>query len=495
MTPKIRLFASFFAILLLAAASLYIDLPQGSKIDLTKLKIPFSQTFKPHLGLDLQGGSHLEYQADFSNIQAGDQADALAAVRDTIERRVNGFGVAEPLVQVTGKDRVIVELPGVKDINQAIAQIGATPTLEFKTQNTDPSSASVDANGQLVVDPAAQWKSTALSGKQLQKATVDYQTGTGLNQVVVRLQFDSEGTKLFSQITSENIGKPVAIFLDGQVLSAPTVQSAITDGVAVISGSFTLEQAKALATSLNSGALPVPIHLISQQTVGATLGQSSVQKSVEAGIIGIILIALFMVMYYRFPGFLAVCALLVYGLVSFAVFKIGISFTAVVLVGLFFFLGLTVNAWWGALALASYIILMFIGGLSPVTLTLAGIAGFILSIGMAVDANILIFERVKEEIREGKDIHKAVGDGFARAWPSIRDSNISSLITTVILYTFGAPSIKGFAITLGVGILISMFTAITVTRTFLRLFLGNNILTHPWLFGVSKVKQTDTIKS
>jgi protein-export membrane protein SecD len=498
MTPKIRLYLSFFAILLLAAAALYIDLPQGSKINLTKLKIPYSQTFSTHLGLDLQGGSELEYQADFSGIGSTDQADALAAVRDTIERRVNSFGVAEPLVEVTGNDKITIELPGIKDINDAIAQIGATPTLNFEVQNPNPSASStptVGANGQVTVDANSQWLPTGLSGKQLERATVDLQQGTGLDQVAVDLQFDSDGTKLFSQITSANVGKPVAIFLDGQLLSAPTVQQAITDGTAVITGNFTVDQAKQLATSLNSGALPVPIHLISQQTVGATLGQSSVQKSVEAGIIGIILIILFMIMYYRFPGFLAVCALLVYGLVAFAVFKIGISFTAVILVGLFFFLGLTVNAWWGALALLSYIILLFAGGLSPVTLTLAGIAGFILSIGMAVDANILIFERVKEEIRAGKDIHKAVQDGFTRAWPSIRDSNISSLITTIILYTFGDPSIKGFAITLGIGILISMFTAITVTRTFLRLFLGNSILTHPWLFGVSKIKPVKDLKT
>ncbi len=493
MNPKIRQYLSFFAILLLAAGALFIDLPKGSKIDLTKIKLPIKREFKTHLGLDLQGGSHLEYQADFKNIPAGDQPDALNAVRNTIERRVNSFGVAEPLVQVNGKDRIIVELPGIKDINEAITQIGATPTLEFKVQNPEPTTATVDGSGTAVVDPDSAWISTGLSGKQLSKAIVDLQQGSGLGQVVVKLQFNSEGTKLFSEITTANVGKPVAIFLDGQLLSAPTVQQAITDGTAVISGNFTVDQAKALATSLNSGALPVPIHLISQQNVGATLGKESVQKSVAAGIIGIILIILFMVMYYRFPGFLAVCALLMYGLVSFAIFKIGISFAAVLLVGLFFFLGLTVSAWWGALALISYIILMFVGGLSPVTLTLAGIAGFILSIGMAVDANILIFERVKEEIRSGKDIHKAVQDGFSRAWPSIRDSNISSLITTVILYMFGTPSIKGFAVTLGVGILISMFTAISVTRTLLRLFLGNNILTHPWLFGVSKLKKESNV--
>ncbi len=489
MHPKLKLFASLFGILLIAAAAVWIDLPKGGKIDLNKIKIPYSQEFKTHLGLDLQGGSYLVYQADFTDIAAQDQADALNAVRDTIERRVNSFGVSEPVVQVTGKDRIVVQLPGIKDINDAINQIGQTPYLEFKLQNPNPPAAQTDASGTLELDDSQQWVSTGLSGKQLTKASVDFQQGQSLsNQVVVRLQFNDDGTKLFSQITSENIGKPLAIFLDGQLLSAPTVQSAITNGQAVITGNFTVQQAKDLATRLNSGALPVPIKLISQQDVGATLGKQSVQQSVIAGLIGLLMIALFMIVYYRFPGLLATMALLIYAAVSFAVFKIGISFTAVILVGLFFFLGLTVNSWFGILALASYIILIFLNGLAPVTLTLAGIAGFILSIGMAVDANILIFERTKEEIRGGKEIHKAVEDGFARAWLSIRDSNVSSLITTVILYIFGSPSIKGFAVTLGIGILISMFTAITVTRTFLKAFVGNNILTHPWLFGVSKLK-------
>jgi len=230
----------------------------------------------------------------------------------------------------------------------------------------------------------------------------------------------------------------------------------------------------------------VPIKLISQQNVGATLGRDSIQKSVVAGLIGIILIALFMIIYYRFPGLLAVFALAIYACLTFAIFKIGISITAVILVGLFFFLAL-VSSWvFGILAVLSYVALMFLGGLNPVTLTLAGIAGFILSIGMAVDANILIFERTKEELRLGKDVTLALEDGFNRAWPSIRDSNVSSLITTLILYLFGTPAIKSFAVTLGVGIIISLFTAITVTKTFLRMFVGHNILVHPWLFGVKR---------
>ncbi len=493
MHPKLKQFASLLAVLLIAAAATWIALPKGSRINLNKLKIPYNETFRVHLGLDLQGGSHLVYQADFKDIKPADQADALASIRDTIERRVNSFGVSEPLVQVSGSDRIVIELPGIKDINEAINQIGQTPYLEFKLQNPNPvQNAKVDKNGTAYVDASEQWVSTGLSGKQLTKATVDFQGASVSNQVVVRLQFDDNGKKLFSDITSANIGKPIAIFLDGQLLSAPTVQNAITDGTAIITGNFTVQQAKDLATRLNSGALPVPIKIISQETVGATLGKESVQKSVVAGLIGLLMIVVFMIVYYRFPGLLATFALFIYALVSFAIFKIGISFSAVVLVGLFFFLGLTVNSWFGALALLSYLALMFLNGLSPVTLTLAGIAGFILSIGMAVDANILIFERLKEEIRAGKEIHKAVDDGFARAWLSIRDSNMSSLITTLILYVFGTPSIKGFAITLGIGILISMFTAITVTRTFLKIFVGNNILIHPWLFGVSKMKPNES---
>ena len=295
---------------------------------------------------------------------------------------------------------------------------------------------------------------------------------------------------MFSDITTANLNKRIAIVLDGQIISAPTVQTAITNGEAIITGNFTADEAKALATRLNSGALPVPIKLISQQNVGATLGQESIHKSLIAGLIGMLLIALFMLANYRFPGLLAIFALIIYVLISVAIFKIGISITAVILVGLFFLLGLTVSAWFGALAFLSYLGLMLAGGLAPVTLTLAGIAGFILSIGMAVDANILIFERLKEEMRAGKDINRAIEDGFQRAWLSIRDSNMATLITTLILYMFGTPSIKGFAVTLAIGILISMFTAITVSRTFLKLFMTNRALGHPWLFGVSMRKKS-----
>jgi len=490
---KVLLLAGIALVTLSAA---WIVWPHGSRINLKPLKINYQKDFGTHLGLDLQGGSHLVYQADFSQAGDVDHNQALSAVRDTIERRVNSFGVSEPLVQVQGKDQIVVELPGIKDVNKAIELIGQTPLLEFKTQAPqDKLKGIMGPDGKITLDPDSQWESTGLSGKQLKNATADIQnqgkSGIG-SQVVVRLQFDDEGTKLFSDLTTANVGKQIAIFLDGQVLSAPTVQNAITDGQAVITGSFTAQTAKELATRLNSGALPIPIKLISQQNVGATLGQESINKSLIAGLIGMILIAIFMVANYRFPGVLAIGALIIYTLMSVAVFKIGISITAVILVGVFFLMGLTLSRWFGLLAIISYVVLIFANGVSPVTLTLAGIAGFILSIGMAVDANILIFERLKEEIRAGKDINKAIYDGFARAWLSIRDSNVSSLITTLILYMFGTPSIKGFAVTLAIGILISMFTAITITRTFLKLFVTGKVMSHPWLFGVSMRKAEPT---
>ena len=486
---KTRLYVSLLFILLLAGASLWIDHPKGSKIDLTKIKIPYKQEFKVRLGLDLQGGSHLEYKADLTQIKDGDKSDAMNSIRDVVERRVNAFGVSEPLVSVNGQDKISIELPGIKNVQDAIDQIGQTPTLEFKIENSN-AQAVTNPDGTISVNGGEPWISTGLSGKQIKKATADVQQSQAISsEIVVRLEFNEEGKKLFADLTSKNVGKRVAIFIDGQIISAPTVQNAITDGTAIITGNFTAVEAKQLATRLNSGALPVPIKLVSQQNVGATLGKESIDKSIIAGLIGLIMIALFMVANYKLPGLLAVGALLVYTLLSFAIFKVGISLTAVILVGLFFFMSLTVSGWFGVLALVSYILLMLLKGLSPVTLTLAGIAGFILSIGMAVDANILIFERLKEELRSGKGISKAVDDGFARAWLSIRDSNMSSIITTLILYMFGTPSIRGFALTLGIGIIISMFTAITITRTLLKLVTSSTLLSRPSFFGVSGVKE------
>ncbi|HEX9503976.1 MAG TPA: protein translocase subunit SecD [Patescibacteria group bacterium] len=442
---KSRLYITFLLIALLTAEVVYIVIPQGSKINLKPLKINYVKPLNLKLGLDLQGGTHLVYEGDLKDIPAEAQRDAMNSARDVIERRVNAFGVSEPLVQVSGNNRIIIELPGVKDIKEAIALIGQTPFLEFREENANPT-AKPDATGKVVVGANDMFKPTGLSGKQFKRAVLEFDPRTGVPQI--SLQFDAEGTKLFAEITTRNVGKRVAIFLDGQILSAPTVQTAITDGKAVINGQFTVAQAKELVTRLNSGALPVPIKLISQQNVGATLGLKSVQKSVAAGLIGFAIVALFMIIYYRLPGFLAVIALAIYTFLTLAIFK-----------------------------------------LFGITLTLAGIAGLILSIGMAVDANILIFERMKEELRKGKTLFQAVEDGFNRAWLSVRDSNFSSLITTAILAYFGSSIVRGFAITLALGILVSMFTAITVTRTFLRLLVGHNILIHHWLYGVRTMSE------
>jgi preprotein translocase subunit SecD len=398
------------------------------------------------LGLDLQGGTHLVYEGDLKDIPQDARVDAMNSARNVIERRVNSFGVSEPVVQLSSDNRIIIELPGVKDVNEAINQIGQTPFLEFREENPNPPELTPDENGEVTITPEQAYVATGLTGKQFKRAVLEFHPQTGAPQIT--LQFDAEGTKLFADITAKNIGKSIAIFLDGQILSAPTVQTAITDGQAVITGQFTIQEARELVTRLNSGALPVPIKLIQQQNVGATLGLISVRKSVAAGLIGFAIVALFMIIYYRLPGLLAVLALAIYTCISLAIFK-----------------------------------------LFGITLTLAGIAGFILSIGMAVDANILIFERMKEELRKGKTLEQAVEDGFKRAWLSVRDSNFSSLITTFILAYFGSSIIRGFAITLSIGILLSMFTAITITRTFLRLLVGHNVLVHHWLYGVKAMSE------
>ena len=435
------------------------------------------------LGLDLQGGSQLTYEADVKNVPDADKDSAVEGVRDVIERRVNIFGVSEPVIQVnkttSGKYRIIAELAGIKDVGEAIKMIGETPLLEFKetapatstaitatpvvvtpagtkasstkaaaTASTTPVAASVDLSGA----QQPNWQNTNLTGKNLKRAVVNFSSTDGSPEV--SLEFDDAGAKLFEDITGRNIGKQVAIFLDGYPISAPTVQSKITGGKAVISGTFTAEEAKLLAQRLNTGALPVPISLVSQETVGASLGQQSVEHSVQAGFVGLALVALFMIIFYRFPGVLSVFALAIYGFISLAIFKL-----------------------W------------------PVTITLSGIAGFILSIGMAVDANILIFERTKEEIRNGKTLGLAISDGFNRAWPSIRDSNITTIIVCLVLVTFSTSVIKGFAFTLLLGVIISMFTAIFVTRNFLKL-IGNKWLEkYKWLITTSKKKKAETTES
>jgi len=379
------------------------------------------------LGLDLEGGTHLVYQADFSQVSVSDEAGAMDGLRDVIERRVNIFGVAEPIIQInrSGKDwRLIVELAGVHDTSQAIQMIGEAPLLEFKEVSSE-------AAGKDIAELAfGDFISTELAGgEHLNSATVQFDPTTG--EPVVSLEFDSEGSELFHEITKRNVEKPLAIFIDGIPISIPRVNEPISGGRAIITGSFTLDEAKALARNLNAGAVSVPITLLSQQTVGASLGKESLEKSISAALVGAILVIIFMLLIYRLQGILAVFALGLYLVILLTFFK-----------------------------------------LFSVTLTLAGIAGFILSLGMAVDANILIFERMREERRSGKSLALSIEEGFARAWTSIRDGNISTLITAGILFWFGTGFVQGFALVLVLGVAVSMFSAIFVTKNLLKLFIG-----------------------
>lgn len=390
---------------------------------------PESQ-FPFKFGLDLVGGSHLVYEADTSALAPNEVDESMAALRDVIERRVNLFGVAEPIVQVekasvlSGSDnaeRLIVELPGIEDIDEALGLIGATPVLEFK----------------LVADEFAttteeRYSETGLTGRYLTRARLEFSGSQGggfggvANEAIVLVDFNTEGRELFGDITTENVGRQLAIFLDGELVSDPVIREPITGGTAVISGGFTPDAAKELVRELNIGALPVPISLLSTQIVGASLGAETLDKGVKAGMVGLALVAVFMLVWYRVPGLAAVLALSVYLAVMLSIFK-----------------------------------------LIPVTLTAAGIAGFILSLGMAVDANVLIFERMKEELKKGNGLTEAVRTGFERAWAPIRDGNLTSLISAVVLFWFGTSVVEGFALVFGIGIIVSMLTALSVSRTIL----------------------------
>ena len=392
---------------------------------------PFSikRDFSYKLGLDLQGGTSLIYQVDMSKVPANQQSDAFVGARSVIERRINFFGVSEPTIQSLKQGneyRIIIDLPGQSPLDQALDLIGRTAQLSFWEEGKG--SIATEEARLLPLGLTDIYKNkpveTKLTGRDLKSAQIVFGGNDGTPQV--QLNFSSSGSKYFAEITQRNVGKPVAIVIDGIVISAPIVQQAILNGNAVISGNFTQEGAKNLAIQLNSGALPAPLKIIGQSTVGPSLGLESLKKSLVGGIVGFLSIVLFMILLYKKEGFVASLALVIY-----------------------------------------VIIVLFIFKVIPVTLTLAGIAGFILSIGMAVDANVLIFERLKEELRLGKPKNVAVKLAFSRAWPSIRDSNVSSLITTFILFYFGSGLIRGFAVALFIGIAVSMFSAILVTRNLL----------------------------
>ena len=452
-------------ILLLFAAALYISLPIDHPLWLEEALAPGENTQRDirdlTLGLDLKGGTQVLLEVDLPEGQSVEEG-ALETAKVIVEQRVNGLGVSEPNVQLQGEVRMIVELPGVSNPDQAINTIRSTGQLEFiepagenmrggmiinTTNRPDAVARAIEA------DPAAVAAApfpdrvfeTVMTGDILQNALASQDE---YNQWQIQFNLTGDGSSQFFEYTRNHIGQPLVIVLDGRVLSAPVINGAISDN-GVITGQFSREEADSLAIQMRYGALPVPLKVVDVRTIGASLGQDSVDASLTAGIIGMAMVLLFMLIIYRLPGLLADVALSAYVAFNVAIFK-----------------------------------------LIPVTLTLPGIAGFLLSIGMAVDANILIFERMKEELRAGRSVRLAVETGFSRAWPAIRDGNLSTLISCAVLYwfgnNFGASIVKGFAITLAIGVLLSMFTAVFATRTFMRAFLstqGQRLLDNRGLIG------------
>ncbi len=452
MTNKIlNLYFGLIVVLALTASAFIFPNITNQGIDFINQKvnsqIPHINDKGFNLGLDLKGGVHLEYEADLSQVKQGEKETSMNGLRDVIERRVNIYGVTEPIVQIYGTDRVVVELPGVESIDDAIAWIGETPLLEFLEERSEEEVNEIRAmweqvNGKTLeeIQQIEGWEKafqspyqkTELTGKYLEKAILSFDQTT--MQPVIELEFDAEGAKLFEQITERNIGKTLAIYLDGQPIIgdfyAPRVNEKIAGGKAVIQGDSNIDEARTIVQRLNQGALPVPLSSpIVQQKVGPTLGQISLDNAIKAGVVGFIAIALFLILFYRLPGLLASVALLLYVILLFLIIK-------------------------------------FTGA----TLTLAGIGGIILSVGMAVDANILIFSRMKEELANGSDIYSAIEKGTQRAWPSIRDGNFTTLIVAIILYLLGTSFVKAFAFTLIIGILVSLFSAMVLTRIFVLFF-------------------------
>jgi preprotein translocase subunit SecD len=426
----------FILIMLLAVVTIAIALPREDII-LSAIGIK-NTTLKVQQGLDLQGGAQLVFQADFSKTAAADRDKAMQSLIAVIQKRANFGGTSEIAVQRQGTNRVMVSLPGVKDTGEAIDRIGKTANLEFVEVSADGKSQAP----------------TGLDGKDVDSATADYDPTKA--QPVVRLKLKSgDSTKKFGDLTtrlSQN-GNYLLTLLDGQPTFGPATTEPITDGTAILSGNLDITQARKIADEITAGALPVPVTLVAQSTVGPSLGKESVSRSLVAGIIGLSIVALFMVLYYRLAGVVAVLALIIYTTITLTLYKLSV----------------------------------FIPGYG-IVLTLAGIAGFILSIGMAVDANILVFERMKEELRAGKSYVSALETAFVRAWTSIRDSNISTLITCAILFASSGstPIIRGFAVTLGLGVLVSLFTAVVITRTFMRLLIHAEWSRKPEFYGLKK---------
>jgi preprotein translocase subunit SecD len=431
LTP-IRVFILIIFLTVLAAIPATGGFLWKGKGEVRLLNRSFPYDFTLRRGLDLQGGLQMVLEADMSGVSQTDRFQALESARAIVERRVDFLGVAEPTVQTSrlGESyRIIVELPGVTNPEEALALIGATAQLDFREAKLQPEG----TEGQPFRE-GEKLISTGLTGKDLTRADLQFDSTNGNPQI--GLTFTAEGAKKFEEITARNVGKPLAIFLDEAILSAPTVNEKISGGQAVITGTFSLADARLFVAQLNAGALPTPISVLERRQIGPTLGVEELQKSVVAGLIGLALVVLFMIGNYGRLGILATVALAIYGTLTLAIYK-----------------------------------------LIPVTLTLSGIAGFILSVGMAVDANILVFERIKEERRWGKELKTAMELGFGRAWDSIRDANFATLATVSILFnpfnwSFLVTSgmVRGFALTLGLGVLLSLFTGVLVTRTLVRVF-------------------------
>jgi len=439
----IRLFRAFLVFLVGGALAWFVS----GNVTNPNASYPFK------LGLDLAGGAHLVYEADTSNVPPEDVDELMSVLRNVIERRINIFGVSEPVVYVEESSfvseqpvqRLVVELPGVTDVSQAVAEIGRTPLLEFKLVDRERAtllaSTTVATSTLGFTDPFIE---TGLTGRYLKRAEPmlpqNNSMGGGFeSSPYLTITFNDEGAELFADITRNNVNESLAILLDGEVLSAPNINEPILGGSAVITGNFTPEEVRALAENLNFGALPLPISLVSTQTVGATLGATVLEHGVTAAFIGFMLVMAFMVLWYRVPGLIAVFALLFYVVAMLALFQF-----------------------------------------MPVVLTAAGLAGFILSLGMAVDANVLVFERMKEEYRSGSDSHHAALVGFTRAWSAIRDGNVTSILSALILFWFGTSIVKGFALVFGIGVVVSMLTALLVTRTLLLALPKLTYAQHRW---------------
>ena len=470
-------------ILAIVVVTAWIDWPNNPGIHIKLGSLQIDREIKVHQGLDLQGGMRVILEADLAPGETV-TADAMEAAKGIIESRVNGLGVTEPNVQMVGTTRISVELPGIEDPELAIATFRQTGLLEFidaaftpllpgtqvKTSyreagvlgalptptaepTIEPTATVAGSDVTPSPEPTASVElpqtiyPTILTGRHLKSADIGFDERS---RPQINLEFNDEGTAIFKDYTSQSVGKYLAIAMDQVIISSPQIQSAIPDGQARITGDFTLDAVRSIVIQLKYGALPVPLTIIEQRTVGPTLGQDSVQRSIRAGAIGLVIVLLFMLTYYRLPGLLADLALLIYALITFALFK-----------------------------------------MIPVTLTLPGIAGFLLSVGTAVDANILIFERIKEELRRGRTLGRAIEAGFDRAWTAIWDSNLAAFITCAVLWVFGntlgASIVKGFAVTLFLGVAVSMFSAITITRTFLRTVFhltGESLLNKKWLLGI-----------